>query len=576
LRLSRALISAGWTMAESYQFKPHERPVIPGSPFNPDHPVERMWAYGAIALLAGTTGGLGNALVTSNIAYFQGTLGLTAWEAAWIPAAYAMTYISSNLVLVKFRQQFGLLLFVRLILVVYAVATMLHLVVHGFWSAILVRGISGIAAAGLNTLGVLCWFQAMPAGPKRLMGIVLGVSIPQLATPLSRVIAPALLEWGDWRMSYMFELGLALLTLAAVLILPLPPSERSKAFERNDFLTIALLFPGIGLLCSILALGRTYWWFSAPWLGWSLIAAIVLIISAAAVEHKRANPLLATRFIGQWPVVRIAAVAFCIRIVVAEQSFASVGLLSTLGYGTEQYRTLFIVVTLASIAGLFISLIMFRPEAPARNIQLACLLIAIAAFLDSRATNLTGPANLYLSQAIMGVAALMFIGPAMLIGLSRALLCGPQFFISWIVVFLASQNLGGLVGSALFGTLQTVREKFHSSVLTQQVLLGDPTDAAKFGASAQHVGGVITDPALRSAEGAALVGQQVAREANLLAWNDVFLIISVLASLLFLWGVVIEINMRRRGEISPIVRFGQAVAAQLAATLAEKDGGVTQ
>jgi hypothetical protein len=51
----------------------------------------------------------------------------------------------------------------------------------------------------------------------------------------------------------------------------------------------------------------------------------------------------------------------------------------------------------------------------------------------------------------------------MVIGLSRTLLQGPQFFISWLVVFLATQNLGGLVGSALFGTLQTVREKFPLS-----------------------------------------------------------------------------------------------------------------
>lgn len=562
-------------MTVAYQFKPHERPVIPGSPFNPDHPIERMWAYGAIGLLAGLTGGLGNALVTANISYFQGTLGLTAREAAWIPAAYATTYICSNLILVKFRQQFGLLLFVRLILVAYGVVTTLHLFVHDFWSAMLVRAMSGIAAAGLNTLGILCWFQAMPP-PKRLLGLMLGVGVPQLAIPLARVIAPALLEWGDWRMSYMFELGLALLTLAAVLTLPLPPSERSKVFEPTDFVTIALLFPGVALLCSVLALGRVEWWFASPGLGWAVIGAIVLISAAVLIEHKRARPLLMTRFLGQYPVLRIAAVAFCVRIIIAEQSVGSVGLLSSLGFGAEQYRTLFIVVTLASIAGLLFSIVMFRAQSPARNIQIACILIALAAYLDSGATNLTGPANLYVSQALVGFAALMFIGPSMLIGLSRALLCGPQFFISWIVVFLASQNLGQLVGSALFGTLQTVREKFHSSVLTQHVLLSNPTDAAAFGASAQHVASVIPDQTLRSAEGAALVSQQVAREANVLAWNDVFMIISLLASLLFLWGVAIEINMRRRGEISPIVRFGQAAAAKIAAATGNENGGVAK
>jgi MFS family permease len=556
-------------MSIAYQFKPHERPAVPGSPYNPDHPAWRMVAYGAIGVLAGLTGGLGNALVSANISYFQGTLGLTAEEAAWIPAAYATTYICANLVLVKFRQQFGIQLFVKLVLFGYILATLLHLFVHGFWSAMLVRAVSGVAAAGLTTLGVVMWFQAVPA-QWRIHGLMLGVSVPQLATPLARVIAPSLLEWGDWRMAYVFELGLALLTLAAVLALPVPPSERDKVFEQTDFLTIALMVPGVGLLCSVLALGRTDWWVTTPWLGWALAAAVLLLAAAVMIEHWRARPLLMTRFIGQKAILRIVAVAFCVRIILAEQTYGSVGLLSALGYGTEQFRTLFIIVTLASVAGLFAGVFATRPQSPARPIQIACLLVAIAALMDSGATSLTGPPNFYLSQALVGFAAVLFIGPAMAIGLSRTLLAGPQNFISWLVVFLASQNLGGLVGPALFGTLQTVREKFHSNILSQQVLLDNPLDAGRLSGSAQQVSGVITDPALRTAEGAALLSQRVTREANVLAYNDVFIVIAILAFLLFLWGVTIELNMRRRGEISPIIRFAQAAMAQLAA--AKKEG----
>jgi len=81
---------------------------------------------------------------------------------------------------------------------------------------------------------------------------------------------------------------------------------------------------------------------------------------------------------------------------------------------------------------------------------------------------------------------------------------------------------------------------------------------------------VISDPALRTAEGAALLSQRVTREANVLAYNDVFMVIGVLALLLVLWGIAIEINMRRRGEISPILKFAQAAMAQLAA--AKKEG----
>ncbi len=550
-------------MTQPYQFKPHERPIIPGSPFNPDHPTLRMWAYGAIGVLAGLTGGLGNALVTANLAFFQGTLGLTAEEAAWIPGAYVMTNVCANLLLVKFRQQFGLTLFVRLVLVVYALAALIHLFVHGFWSALLIRAVSGIAGSGLTTLCILAMFQAMP-GPKRLYAILIGISVPQLASPLARALAPGLLEWGDWRMGYFFEFGLALLTLAAVLFLPLPPSERSKAFERADFVTIGLLFPGVALLCSALALGRTLWWTEEPWIGLALIGSILLIGAGIAVEHRRANPLLTTRWLGQWVIIRIALIAIFIRILLAEQSVGSIGLLSALGMGVDQFQTLYVIITLASLAGLLTAIFGFRPQSPARLIQIACLLIAAGAFLDAGATNLTRPENVYLSQALIGFGALLFIGPAMTIGISRTLLAGPQNFISWIVLFSATQNLGSLIGTAVFGTLQTVREKFHSHNLVEQILLTNPAAAGRVAGSAHQVDAVVTDPALRSAQGIVLLGRQVTREANILAYNDVFLVIGILAFLLFLWGVSIEVRMRRRGEPSPIVLLGQRMAAMAA------------
>jgi len=70
---------------------------------------------------------------------------------------------------------------------------------------------------------------------------------------------------------------------------------------------------------------------------------------------------------------------------------------------------------------------------------------------------------------------------------------------------------------------------------------------------------------LRTAEGVVLLGRQVTREANILAYNDMFLAIAILALLLLLWGITIEIRMRQRGEISPIVLLAQRLAAMTAA-----------
>lgn len=550
-------------MTNRYQFRAHEQPFAPGSPFTPDHPVSRRAAYALVGVLAGLTGGLGNSLVTANLPYFQGTLALSAEEAAWIPVAYVVTNVSANLLLVKFRQQFGLELFIKLVLAVYVLTAVTHLFLYDFWSAILIRAGSGLAAAGLMALSVLALLQAMPAR-KRIAAILIGISLPQLATPLARALAPALLEWGDWRMAYLLEVGLALLTLAAVLALPLPPGRIEKVFERTDFVTVSLFLPGIALLSAVLGLGRLLWWTETPWLGGAAAAAVMLLAAVIFVEHRRERPMLTTRWIGRWVILRVALLAIFIRVLLSEQSFGSVGLLSTLGMGVDQFRTLYVIVTLASLAGLAAAILTFRPQSPGRPIQIACLLIAAGAFLDSQSSNLTGPANLYLSQALIGFGSLLFIGPAMVIGVSRTLLAGRENFISWLVLFGATQSLGGLVGTAAFGTFQTFRQKFHSHNLVEQVVLTNPAVADRLSTSSNRLGGAISDPALRGAEGAALLGRQVAREANILAFNDVFLAIALLACLVLFWAVAIELKMRRRGEIAPTLMLAQKMAASAA------------
>lgn len=548
-------------MAEpsAYVFKPHERPTLPGSPANPDHPEQRRRLYFAIGCLIGITGGLGNALVTVNLNFAQGTLGLNSDEAAWLTAAYFMTNVTGNLLLVKYRQQFGLQSFIRYMLIAYALTTVAHLFLHGFWTSVAVRAASGIAGSGLSTLTVLYLSQSMTA-PRRLAGIMIGISIPQLATPLARILSPGLLIWGDWHMLYWFELGMTLATLAAILSLPLPPSERVKAFEPLDFLTFGLLGPGLWLLVAVLTEGRIQWWTERAWIGWALAASIALIAAALIVEHRRANPLINTRWLGTREMARLMAVAASIRILLSEQAFGSVGLLTTLGMLNDQMVTLNIIVVLASITGMAVAVLTFRPDNVARPLSIAVILIAIGSFMDADATNLTRPSSFYVSQALIGFASLLFMAQAIVIGIARTLLAGTKHFISFIVLFSLSQSVGGLVGTALLGTFQIIREKYHSHELVQSIVMTDPVVAARIRSGAGAVAGVIGDPAQRGAEGVVLLARTVTREANILAFNDVFLLIGVLSVATVIWSYAIRLSMRRRGEMSPVLQLQKLMA----------------
>ncbi|WP_429551969.1 MFS transporter [Paraburkholderia sp. MM5477-R1] len=509
--------------------------------------------YFAIGCLLGITQGLGNALVTVNLNFAQGTLGLFSNEANWLTAAYFMVYVSANLMLVKYRQQFGLQSFIRYTLVVYALITLLHLFVEAFWMAVAVRAVSAVAAAGLTTLAINYLLQAMPP-PKKMHGIMIGISIPQLAVPLARILSPGLLDAGDWHMLYWFEFAMALASLTAVMLLPLPPSDRSKVFEPLDFLTFALLGPGLALLVAVVSEGSIEWWTERAWIGWSLAAGIALVVAGLLVEHRRASPLINTRWLSRREMVRLILVAAAIRILLSEQASGSVGLLTIFGMLNDQMITLNLIILTASIAGIAVSVLTFKPDNPASAVRLATLLIAIGAFLDADATNLTRPENFYFTQALIGFASLLFLGRAMAIGIARTLLTGGQNYVSFVVLFNISQSVGGQVGTALLGTFQTVRERFHSNELVQTITMANPLVAAR-----------IHD------DGAATFSQTVSREANILAYNDVFLLVGILAVLTLLWGFAIRWSTQRRHELSPIVVLQQKVMqAQAAQATHEK------
>ncbi len=533
---------------ERWDYAPHERPVMPGSPGSPDHPRRRKLAYALVAILVGLTSGFGNALVSANTVTLAGALGLDPAEIAWLPTVYVMTNVSINLLLIKFRQQFGLRPFAIIFLSLYLLLTLGHLFVRDFWSAVLVRGASGMAGAALNTFALYYLMQAFPA-KWRLRAIVLGIGIPQLATPLARLFSPELLSMSQWRTLYLFELGLSALSLAAVLAFRLPPTTRQKAFEKLDFVTFALFAGSMGLFAAVLGLGRYVWWTQSTWIGWALLGAIPMLAAALIIEHHRANPLLNTRWLGSADILRFAVVTLMARIVLSEQTYGAVGLLTVLGQNNDQLVPFFTIIFLATVAGFVISAITLDPTKLAHPVMLAIGLVAVAAWVDSYSTSLTRAPQLYATQATIAFAGAFFLGPSLLFGMTRALQQGAGHVISFLALFGVLNSIGGLAGTAILGTYQVVREKANSAALVQAIDPTDPIVQARLQSGASGVARVVGDPTLRSAEGGALLSQAATREANVLAYDDMFRLIAVLAALTFFYLLFLLLRRSWRARV---------------------------
>lgn len=533
------------TAESDYRFAPHERPTLPGGPFTPPHPGRRRLGYVAVALLVGITATLGNALVNVNISSLAGSLGLDTAQASLLPAIYVAMNASANLLLIKARTQFGIPAVTHGLLIAYALAGLGQFLAPGMASAVLIRALSGMTAAGLTTLTIYNLLQVFP--PKlKPAALALGISIVQLGPPLARLFPVEMLALCSWQSLHLIELGLALASLAAISALPLPPSERSRAFEPLDFVTVALLLPAITLVCSVLGEGRLLWWTDTPWLGWALAAAIPLIAAGILIEHHRARPLLQISWIGSKDILRFVAVALLVRLALAEQTYGAVGLLTSGGLTNDQMRILFTIVIAAMVLGALTAVATMTLARLPYQVMVAALLIAWGAWIDTDATSVTRPAQLYWSQALIAFGTTLFIGPALVFGFSRMMSRGPEFLVSFLVVFSVTQNVGGLAGSAFLGTFQTASARAHAVALSEHLVASDPQVAARLEAGATTLAGTVADPLLRGAQGAGLLAQAMTREASILAFNDVFRLVALLALATALYVGYLIVRRRRR------------------------------
>lgn len=514
--------------ASSCVARAKERPNVPGAPQVPSHPPARRAGYVAVALLMALTATFGNALVNVNVANLAGTGGMYVEQASWLPAIYVAMSACANLLLVKARSQFGLNTVSYALLGAYIAAALLQFVYPEFASAILIRAISGMLGAGLTTVTVYNLLQVFPER-LRPAALLIGVTLPQFSTPLARMIPIEMIAFSGWQGLHAIELGLGLSALAAAVFLPLPPGERADVFEPVDFLTIGLLLPAMVLFCGAVNEGRLLWWFDAPWLGWALAGAIVLTACAVLVEAVRSKPLLQLRWLSSLDMLRFAVIAMLVRLALAEQTFGAVGLLTASGLTNDQFHILFGLVALAMLCGMITAVATARLHTLPYQVLAAALVVALGAWLDTSGNNLTRPVQLYWSQSLIAFGSTLFFGPTVMYGILKTMERGPDHLISLVVVFSITQNVGGLLGSAALGTYQMAATRAHMQTIAERVVGTDPMVVQRVADGAANLSGVLVDPAARAAQGGGLLAQAMGREASVLAFNDVFRVVYLLA-----------------------------------------------
>lgn len=523
-------------------------PTPPAAPaaFVPK-PVPIQIFYAIASLAAAVMQGLGTSLISANLQQVAGPMGATQTEAAWLMAAYLFPNVSLGLFLFKVRTQYGIRNFCEIAIIPYVLISLAHLWVNDLGLSIALRFFAGAAAAPISSVAFLYMLEIFPPEKKLNIGLCLALIGLALSTPVAGLVSPSLLDASGLQGLYLLELGLALVVFGLIYVLPLTSPPRAKVIAPLDFLSYGLLAVSMGCMAVVFTMGRLYWWFEAPWLGWLLVTALGSGCLMAVIELNRDSNLLDVRWITSREIVHFAGILLVFRILLTEQSAGAINLFRQLGLFNEQMVGLYWAILAASVvSGLFCAVIM-KPGREAAIHLLALVLIAVGTLMDSNSTTVTRPEQMYLSQSMIAFGSGLFLPPAMAVGFAAALKKGLTYIISFIAVFMFTQKVGAFLGSALFGTFVAWREQFHSAIITSRLLPTDPMVAARIAQYAGAYRGTNSDSAQRTAQGAALLARQVQQQAYVLAYNDAFFA-TFLAALAAITVLLINLgwNHRRR------------------------------
>jgi hypothetical protein len=276
-------------------------------------------------------------------------------------------------------------------------------------------------------------------------------------------------------------------------------------------------------------------------MAYAVIAAMVMAVVAALIEHHRIHPLVMTRWLGTSDAFRFAMGAVGMRFLLSEQSYTAPGLLRTLGMGPDQLQPLYAVILVGTIAGAVISAMMFGPKRILAILGVSIALVVAGSYLEHNATNLTRPQDVYLSQLMISLATGMFMGPILLMGITKALARGVDHIITFSVLFSLSQGIGGLAGPAVLGTYQLYREHEYSALLVNGLDPADPQVAQRVKLYQGAYAKVIVDPSRRDIQAQTLLAQGATREANVRAYNDASLLNSLIAFGFLFWTLAADI-----------------------------------
>jgi DHA2 family multidrug resistance protein len=458
-------------------------------------------------------------IVSASLNDVQAGLAAGPDEVSWVQTAYLM----AELVMIPLSGYLASAMSTRWLFTLSAgMFTFSSLMCGLSWSIgpmIAFRALQGFTGGAMVPLVFAVGFTIFEGKQRALIPAILG-TVSVLAPTLGPSAGGAITEWLDWRWLFFINIvpGI-ILTLLASQIIRVDRSNLAM-FGRIDWSHFAAMAVFLGGLEYVLEEGPRRDWFGDSGIaiaGWCSAVGFVLFLERSFYSS---NPLVRLQAFRRPTFAFACAFNFVIGVGMYSAIYlVPVYLARVRGYDSLQIGTTVFVVGVTQLLSVIVASALSQRVDMRWMITVGLSLFAWSLWLTSSLTSSWGFRELFLSQAVRGLAMMLCIVPSVNMALAGFQPAELRYASG---LFNLMRNLGGAIGIAVVNTLLRDHARIASAHLGEA--LGRQPGAAtdQIAGIAGRLAQIAPDPREAMAIAQGLFAKVVEREALTTAFDDVF------------------------------------------------------
>ncbi len=489
-----------------------------------DKPRVNPWLIALVVALAAFMEVLDTTIANVALRYVAGGLGVSQDQASWV----VTTYLVSNAVIVTatgyFAKKIGRKKFFIICLGLFTVSSVGCGLAPNLNTLLLFRVLQGFAGGGMVPVAQSILADSFPPEKRGQAFALFGVAVV-----VAPVVGPTLGGWisDNWSWHWCFLINAPVGLLAMGLIYVLIDEKTDNIPVRFDAIGFTLIALFLGALELVLDRGQVDDWFGSPIIVQAAAVSALAFLIMIPWELHRKDPLIdlrliASRQFGSCFIVMLATGA----ILLATTNFMPQLVQEDFGY-TATWAGLSL-----SPGGIVSVFAMFGVGQLSRFVQ--------PKYLIATGAGICAASMYWLTDVNPNLGFWFFAETRMLIGLGLPLIFIPITAASYeglkksqtdmaSALLNAARNTGGSIGVSLASNVLAHREQFHQSRLVESAIPSSIGYQESVKQATNYFVSMGSSLSAAKGQATAWVGQQVAEQASLLAYVDVFWTLMLLA-----------------------------------------------